>query len=168
MPRGDATALRDLIIDANGPGESFRSLAARAIDPITGTKVSLNYLGKLARGEVDRMPSEGHLGALAAAFKLDYEIVRRAALLQYKPPRSEELLDVEEQSLIHMRVYGVPAVTAAVKVTYRRLDEEFKAAHPELATEQLERAERAIGQASEAIGEADQEVPRSRPRHRSA
>jgi len=154
------TRLSDLIKTANRT-KTLDELAERAIDPETGTRLRRSVLSKISRGGVLTMPPPGHIGALAAALGLDYEIVRRAALLQYMPPRDKDLREVEEQSVAHMRAYGVAAVTAAVKLTYRRLDDEFKASQPELTAEQREHAGRVLEK-------SDKAVPRRSPRPKSA
>jgi len=153
MP-GQTTPLSDMLKDASRRGQSYDTLAARAVDPATGATISSSQLHNIALGKAERMPPDGQLAAIAAALGLDYEIIRRAAFLQYAPPRNEHLRAVEEQTLAHMLIDGVDAVAEIVARAYRRKDDE--------------RAAAATADVDATVEEADSEVPRLGSRRKSA
>lgn len=149
--------LSDLIKTANLTS-TYDELAERAIDPVTKTQLRRSVLSKIAQGDLKTMPPPGRIGAIAAALELDYEIVRRAAFLQYMPPRDDRLRDVEEKTLARMLNGGTGPTIALVERAYRLAD----------VREDDERAEDAADEADAAVKEADADVPRIGPRRKSA
>lgn len=84
MPEQPPT-LRDMINDAIDAGRTLDQLEKIAIDPASGKKASRALLSRLRRGEVDRIPYDYHLRAIAVALGKPYETVRRAAIAQWLP-----------------------------------------------------------------------------------
>lgn len=76
--------LSELIHRANQT-HSWPVLTARAIDPRTGTTASQGYLHNLRHGKVTRFPSLEHIGAIAAAIDMPFEVVFLAAIVQWTP-----------------------------------------------------------------------------------
>jgi hypothetical protein len=90
MPEQAAT-LRDMIQAARTSGDTYRSLSARAIDPLTGTPLGKDTFNKIVTGRVARMPSDSQLRAIAAALRAPYESVRQAAIAQWLPEADSSL-----------------------------------------------------------------------------
>lgn len=90
MPQ-QPTTLRDMIEAARTSGDTYRSLAARAIDPLTGTALGKDTFNKIVKGTVARMPSDSQLRAIAAALRAPYDSVRQAAITQWLPDRPEKV-----------------------------------------------------------------------------
>lgn len=78
----DLSALVRAALDTDA---SLRDLEKRAIDPLTGQRARKDLIRKLAANEVDRMPYDYHLRAVAAALNLPYKRIREAAVAQWLP-----------------------------------------------------------------------------------
>jgi hypothetical protein len=87
MPEQPPT-LRDMLKAARDRGQTYEQLEAFAIDPETGERASRSLLNNIVLDKVDRMPYDYHLRAIAAALKVPYETVRRAAITQWIPSGS--------------------------------------------------------------------------------
>lgn len=98
MPSSSPT-LRDMVNEARDHGQTYKQLAARAIDPETGQRASLSLIHDLARDKVDRMPYDYHLRAIAVALSKPYEQVRRAAIAQWLPA-DDGSADAERDELV--------------------------------------------------------------------
>ncbi|HEV2342990.1 MAG TPA: hypothetical protein VGS97_02750 [Actinocrinis sp.] len=88
MPASTST-LRDMIREALDNGATYRELEARAIDPVTGKTASRSVFIDTISGKLDRMPYEYHLRGVAAALRVPYERVRRAAINQWLPAEED-------------------------------------------------------------------------------
>ena len=95
MPASPPT-LRDMIQAAIDAGQTYEQLAKRVQDG-NNESVSGAYLNKIALGKVARMPSVGHLRAIAVAIGQPYERVRQAAIRQWLPAEDPEE-DVEQKA----------------------------------------------------------------------
>ena len=90
MPEQTPT-LRELIQEALDDGLTLRELADKATDPRTGETVGKDTINKIVLGRINRMPTEDHLRAIAAALRITYERVRRAAIAQWLPGTDPEV-----------------------------------------------------------------------------
>lgn len=86
------TTLRDMIQMALSSGDNLRSLAARAIDPETGTTMGKDTINKIRHGTAPRMPDDGKLRAIAAALRAPYDSVRQAAVAEWFPDDARSLI----------------------------------------------------------------------------
>lgn len=84
MP-GSTPTLRDMVQDALDRGQTLDQLEERAVDPVTGKRASRAFLSRVKRDDVDRMPNDYHLRAIAVALGKPYEVIRRAAIAQWLP-----------------------------------------------------------------------------------
>lgn len=100
MPASTPT-LSDMVKEALDRGQTYDQLAERAIDPDSGEKASRGLLYDLSRGTVRRVPTEGHLRAVAIALGKPYETVRRAAIAQWLP--AEDGASTEEELRSELR-----------------------------------------------------------------
>lgn len=89
MPEQSPT-LRDMINAEHDRGTPWRELGSRAVDPVTGQKASASIFRDIAVGDLDRMPRDYHLRAIATALGLPYERVRQAAIDQWVPAGDAE------------------------------------------------------------------------------
>lgn len=89
MPE-QSTTLRDMIQSALDGGETYRSLAARAVDPVTGKTASYGLINNIVLGNTRSAPEPHHLRAIAAALRVPYERVRQGAIAQWLPAGDEE------------------------------------------------------------------------------
>lgn len=89
MPEQSPT-LRDMINAEHDRGTSWRELSSRAVDPVTKQTASPSIVRDIALGELDRMPRDYHLRAIAVALHVPYEKVRQAAIDQWVPAGDPE------------------------------------------------------------------------------
>lgn len=94
MPE-QSTTLRDMIQEALDSGETYRSLAGRAVDPQTGKTASYGLINNIVLGTTRSAPEPHHLRAIAAALRVPYERARQAAIAQWLPADNEEGMDPE-------------------------------------------------------------------------
>lgn len=87
MPEQSPT-LRDMIKAAVDSGLTYAQLSKRSIDAETGEKASSAFLNNIVNNNVDRMPYDYHLRAIAAGLRAPYEAVRQAAIAQWVPAES--------------------------------------------------------------------------------
>lgn len=92
MPSSPPT-LRDMVQAEHDRGQTYKQITARAIDPVTGAPASHGLIYDLANDNVNRVPTVPHLRAVAAALRVPYETVRRAAIAQWLP--AEDATDPE-------------------------------------------------------------------------
>jgi hypothetical protein len=82
-------ALSRLIRGLAGPGQgSYRPMGERAQDPVTGIKITWQYIWKLGQTPPVFAPGVPRLRALAAGLEVPFRRVQEAAALQwldYKP-----------------------------------------------------------------------------------
>ncbi|MFB6593983.1 hypothetical protein [Streptomyces diastaticus] len=76
-------ALSQLIQEVIDHGTTYQRLAEKAIDPVSGTAVSKQYLQKVARTPPSSAPSVVQLRAIAAALKVSERRVKAAAASQW-------------------------------------------------------------------------------------
>lgn len=62
---------------------SVRTLAARSVDPETGTQAKFGWISKVERGESTDAPSAATLRALSAGLSLPVRVLQEAAAAQY-------------------------------------------------------------------------------------
>lgn len=71
---------------------SYRDLAARAIDPVTGQAVlGYQWLDRLAHNQLSRAPTASQLRALAAALETEPQVIKALAArqwLDYEPQQT--------------------------------------------------------------------------------
>ena len=97
MPASNPT-LRDMVQDAVDRGQTLEQLESNAVDPVTGKRASKSLFSRIKRGEVDRVPNDFHLRAIAAALGRPYELVRQAAIVQWLP--AEDGAATDDESLL--------------------------------------------------------------------
>lgn len=99
MPEQSAT-LRDMIQKALDGGETYRSLANRAVDPLTKKTASYGLISNIMLKETRSAPDPSHLRAIAVALRVPYESVRQAAIAQWLPVLEDEEAEREKQQLL--------------------------------------------------------------------
>ncbi|MEH0417908.1 hypothetical protein [Streptomyces sp. B21-083] len=90
-------ALSQLIQEAIDRGDSYGKMAARAIDPATGTTVSKAYLNDIVIKPPTNSPSPERLGAIAAALGKPLQRVKEAAAKQWLLYEAKELAGYNEE-----------------------------------------------------------------------
>lgn len=76
--------LSRLILDAQGPGNSYDTMAERAVDPDTGDQlISRGFLYKIARGTASRAPTADEVRGIAYATRTPLHIAQQKAAEQY-------------------------------------------------------------------------------------
>lgn len=100
---GPPTPLSDMLKQASANGQTYERLAARAIDPATGARLSRSNLHKIANGQAKHIPSPDTLAAIAAALDVRYEDVWLAAIVEYMPPGDDEVTAALQRLLTDRR-----------------------------------------------------------------
>lgn len=99
MPE-QSTTLRDMIQRALDGGETYRSLANRAVDPLTNKTASYGLISNIMLKDTRSAPEPSHLRAIAVALRVPYEVVRQAAITQWLPPADDEEAERERLELL--------------------------------------------------------------------
>jgi hypothetical protein len=138
MPE-QSTTLRDMIQNALDRGDTYRKLAARAIDPITGETASYGLFNNIVLGKTRTAPEPYHLRAIAAALGTTYETVRQAAITQWLPAEEPAASKADERQRAREQAEQAQAIAreafAAAAEAIARIDREAgnSEAHPQSA-----------------------------------
>ncbi|MEU0393879.1 hypothetical protein ABZ208_14050 [Streptomyces sp. NPDC006208] len=92
-----AGALSRLIQEALDEGLSYGDIAARSIDPQTGTTVVKQYLHKIVKAPPANPPSPVQLRAIAAGLRKSERRVKEAAAQQWLEYEATELAGYDEE-----------------------------------------------------------------------
>lgn len=93
-PRG---ALSKLIQDANDRGLSYAKMSDRAVDPVTGMKLSKPYLQRMVTNPSANPPSTAQMRAIAAALQVSERRVKAAAAGQWLEYEATELAGYNDE-----------------------------------------------------------------------
>lgn len=118
-----ATTLRDMIQNALDSGETYRSLASRAVDPVTSKTASYGLINNIVLGNTRSAPEPHHLRAIAAALRVPYERVRQAAIAQWLPADEDEDADLSDAQFAEEAKRKRDILTNAYQDAMRRFDE---------------------------------------------
>lgn len=129
MPE-QSTTLRDMILEARDGGETYRGLAARAIDPVTGETASYGLINNIVLGKNRAMPEAAHLRAIAAALRVPYEQVLQAALAQWYPAEERAQNDHETTAQL---VADAERLRAQYEAAVAKLDDAASGRRPRSA-----------------------------------
>ncbi|MFF8879633.1 helix-turn-helix transcriptional regulator [Streptomyces flaveolus] len=84
QPEPERTQFRDLIRRRRAElNESYDTFAAKAVDPVSGSRVTRGWIIRLEKGETITPPQVEELRALAAACELPVEALQDAAGSQF-------------------------------------------------------------------------------------
>jgi len=64
-------------------GVSYRELAVRAVDPVTGQTLGFQWFDRLAKNQIAKAPDPAQLRALAAALGADEQMIKALAARQW-------------------------------------------------------------------------------------
>lgn len=123
MPEQSAT-LRDMIQKALDGGETYRSLASRAVDPLTKKTASYGLISNIMLKETRSAPDPSHLRAIAVALRVPYESVRQAAIAQWLPALGEEDAEREKRLLLAGLVQERDRADAAIAQLEMEMEQE--------------------------------------------
>lgn len=89
-------ALSLLIQEALDEGFSYQQLASRSLDPVTGVRVSKQYLQKLVKTPPANAPSAAQLQAIAVGIRRSERRVKEAAAAQWLGYEATQLAGYDE------------------------------------------------------------------------
>ncbi|MFF4644905.1 hypothetical protein [Streptomyces sp. NPDC001389] len=89
-------ALSRIIQEALDEGFSYQQIADRSVDPVTGTRVSKQYLNKLVKTPPANAPSAAQLQAIAVGIRRSERRVKEAAAEQWLGYEATELAGYDE------------------------------------------------------------------------
>lgn len=121
-PEPAQLALSQFVREHSESGLSYRRMAVRAIDPVTGQTLGFQWISKLAAGQVAKAPEPWQMRALAAAMEVPDQLVKTLAARQWLEYEISEVRLGSDEWILFRLAKDLPDED---KRMLRRMAEEF-------------------------------------------